>query len=506
MTEEKKTESAEKLVFTVRMFPEITIKSPPVRKRWTRHLTENIRLLGRQIVPRTSVVQDWDRLEVRVGDTSEEVRLQFIDLLGRIPGIANFSEVKAKTFKEIHDIYEAAQLAWQHALVGKTFCVRVKRSGSHTFTSTEVERYVGGGLNQNIATGGVKLKDPDVTVHIEIKDNMFYMVDRKYPGLGGFPVGTQDHVLSLVSGGFDSTVASFQMIKRGLRTHYCFFNLGGRAHELGVKEIAYYLWRKYGATHRVRFITVPFEGVVNEILEKISPSNMGVVLKRMMLRAAEKVAERGGIEALVTGEAVSQVSSQTIPNLAIIDKVTDMLVLRPLIATDKTDIIRMAREIGVEEFSANIPEYCGVIAVKPSAKVKPQEVLREEESFDFATLEQALAACSVQSIDDVVSDIEASGEVECVSQLPAQAIVIDVRHPSECELKPLVLNSGDAVEGAEGIECLEIPFFRLSTQFETLNRESTYYLYCDKGVMSELHAAHLKDAGFANVAVFRPEK
>lgn len=497
MIDQATTQSAPKLVFIVRLFPEITIKSTPVRKRWTRLLTENIRLLGRQIHSRTSVVQDWDKLEVRVADNSEEVRQQFIDLLGRIPGIANFSEVKSQPFKEMHDIYLATHALWHEALIGKTFCVRVKRSGSHQFTSTDVERYVGGGLNQNIETAGVRLKEPDVTVHLEIKDNMFYLVDAKYPGLGGFPVGTQDSVLSLVSGGFDSTVASFQMIKRGMRTHYCFFNLGGRAHEIGVKEIAYFLWRKYGATHRVRFISVPFEGVVNEILEKVSPANMGVVLKRMMLRAAEKVAEKGGIEAMVTGEAISQVSSQTIPNLSIIDKVTDMLVLRPLIATDKTDIIRIAREIGVEEFSANIPEYCGVIAVKPSAKVKVHEVLQEEENFDFATLENALQQCQVQAIDDVISDIEAQGEVQCVSELPSEAVVIDVRHPDEVELKPLRL---------EQVECLSIPFFRLSAQFEQLSRENTYYLYCDKGVMSELHAAHLLDAGFTNVAVYRPAK
>ncbi len=488
-------ESSERLVFTVRMFPEITIKSASVRKRWTKILTENIRSLGRQIHQRTSVVQDWDRLEVRVADNSDGIRKQFIDLLGRIPGIANFSEVKAYPFRDFQEIHEVAQRAWASQLVGKTFCVRVKRSGSHTFTSTDVERYVGGGLNQHIATAGVRLKNPDVTVNIEIKDNMFFLVEGKYAGLGGFPVGTQDGVLSLVSGGFDSTIASYQMIRRGMRTHYCFFNLGGRAHEIGVKEIAYYLWRKYGSTHRVKFISVPFEGVVNEILEKVSPSNMGVILKRMMLRAAEKVAAKGGIEALVTGEAISQVSSQTITNLAIIDKVTDMLVLRPLIATDKTDIIRCAREIGVEEFSANIPEYCGVIAVKPSAKVKSHEIREEEERFDFDVLEQSLRDCKVQTIDDVMRDIEEAGEVQTVAEPPSGAIVIDVRHPDEIELKPLP---------DESFTHLEIPFFRLSAEFAKLDASSTYYLYCEKGVMSELHAAHLQDAGYTNVAVYRP--
>ncbi|HAD10702.1 MAG TPA: tRNA 4-thiouridine(8) synthase ThiI, partial [Porticoccaceae bacterium] len=126
--------------------------------------------------------------------------------------------------------------------------------------------------------------------------------------------------------------------KRGLRTHFCFFNLGGRAHELGVKEVAWYLWQKYGASHRVKFITVPFEEVVAEILTKVTDSQMGVVLKRMMYRAAGEVARSWNVDALVTGESVAQVSSQTLPNLAVIDSVTDLLTIRPLVTMDKNDI------------------------------------------------------------------------------------------------------------------------------------------------------------------------
>ncbi|MFP3498827.1 tRNA 4-thiouridine(8) synthase ThiI, partial [Pseudomonas sp. SIMBA_059] len=96
-----------------------------------------------------------------------------------------------------------------------------------------------------------------------------------------------------------------------LMTHFCFFNLGGRAHELGVMEVAHYLWKKYGSSQRVLFISVPFEEVVGEILNKVDNSYMGVTLKRMMLRGAAHMADRLQIEALVTGEAISQVSSQT---------------------------------------------------------------------------------------------------------------------------------------------------------------------------------------------------
>ena len=112
-------------------------------------------------------------------------------------------------------------------------------------------------------------------------------------------------MLSLISGGFDSSVSSYLCIKRGLQTHYCFFNLGGRVHELAVKEVALFLWMKYHASHRVKFISVPFESVVEEILDKVDSAQMGVILKRMMLRAAEQIAAGLDIEAIVTGESVS---------------------------------------------------------------------------------------------------------------------------------------------------------------------------------------------------------
>ncbi|ACR13621.1 thiamine biosynthesis/tRNA modification protein ThiI [Teredinibacter turnerae T7901] len=488
------------MIFTVRLFPEITIKSHPVRKRWTRQLTENLRLLGRRIHEGTKVIQDWDRIEVRVPDDDDAVQAQFIDMLKRTPGISTFSLVSAYPFTTLHDIYEHALPLYGDLIANKTFCVRVKRTGKHDFTSTDAEKYVGGGLNQHTQALGVRLKDPDVTVHIDIKDDYCYLVNGRFAGLGGFPMGTQDPVLSLVSGGFDSTVASYLMMKRGLRTHFCFFNLGGRDHELGVKEIAFYLWNRYSASHRVRFVTVPFEGVVEEILEKIDPANMGVVLKRMMLRAAEKIAARGDIQALVTGEAVAQVSSQTIPNLSAIERVCNTLVLRPLIAMDKPEIIRLSREIGAEEFSANIPEYCGVISVKPSAKVRLDRLEAQEAQFDFSRLENAIEQSRVQPIDAVMEDLRnPQAEVEAVAQLQPGDRIIDIRHPTEIDMRPLALP-------ADTDAALEIPFYSLSTRFAELAREGRYLLYCDKGVMSQLHARHLRDDGATNVAVYRPEK
>ena len=126
---------------------------------------------------------------------------------------------------------------------------------------------------------------------------------------------------------------------------------------------------------------------------------MGVILKRMMLRVGDRIAEELDIDALVTGECVAQVSSQTVRNLAVIDSVTDRLVLRPLIASDKNDIIKIAAQIGTEEFAANMPEYCGVISVNPTTRAKRERVEAEERNFDMAIIDRAIANSTQTRID-----------------------------------------------------------------------------------------------------------
>ncbi len=480
----------------VRLFSEITIKSAPVRKRFIKQLRNNLRDLLRQVDPSLRVTREWEKIDIMADSDDPQLIQKVSQVLASTPGIAHFSLVHQYPLGDQHDVFEKTLSHWNEALADKTFCVRVKRTGSHNFTSTDLERYVGGGLNQHTDAAGVRLKKPDITVQLEVKDDQLFVVEERRQGLGGFPIGTQDSVLSLISGGFDSTVSSYLTIKRGLRTHYCFFNLGGREHELGVKEVAFCLWNKFGSSHKVRFVTVPFEEVVGEILKNVKNSHMGVILKRMMLRAAEQVAEQMEIQALVTGESVAQVSSQTLTNLSVIDKVTDTLVLRPLVTMDKNDIIDISRKIGTEEFAAAMPEYCGVISKKPTTAAKMADVLEQEENFDFSVLERAINERSLQSIDQIMEDVEqGGGDVEILAELPGGVKVVDIRHPDEIEQSPLKLSGSQ--------EIIAIPFYSLSSKAATLKEGGPYYLYCDKGIMSRLHAAHLADDGY-QVGVYRP--
>ncbi|UTF59324.1 tRNA uracil 4-sulfurtransferase ThiI [Gilvimarinus sp. DA14] len=487
--------------FIVKVFPEIIIKSPPVRKRFIKQLRDNLRALIAPVGPGIRVDRDWEKIEISADDSNlsgDEIALRearVAEILAHTPGIGSYLKVLEFPLGDLHGIFEATLSCWQGRLAGKTFCVRAKRSGNHDFTSHEVERYVGGGLAQHTDNAGVELRKPEITVRLEIKDERLFVVSSQQQGLGGYPLGSQESVVSLISGGFDSTVSTYLTMKRGIRTHFCFFNLGGRQHELGVKEVSYYLWHKYGASHPVKFVTVPFEGVVSEILQHVDNSYMGVVLKRMMLRAASRVAQEFKWPALVTGESVAQVSSQTLPNLSVIDRVTDTLVLRPLITMDKGEIIDISREIGTETFAANMPEYCGVISVKPTTRARMDKVQAVEEKFDFAVLEQAISSRVVADVRDLAESVEGAAEVDVVSELPDAAVVIDIRHPDEESLKPLLLDA----------EVLKIPFYTLNNALGQLHGGKQYYLYCEKGIMSQLHASHLADDGHTNIGVYRPQ-
>jgi len=283
-------------------------------------------------------------------------------------------------------------------------------------------------------------------------------------------------------------------MKRGFCTHYCFFNLGGAAHEVGVKQVADYLWRKYSFSHRVKFITVDFEDVVEEILTKVHHSQMGVILKRMMIRAANQVASSINAGALVTGESLAQVSSQTLPNLSIIDDVAEHLVIRPLIVMDKLDIIKTAAAIGTEDFAKHMPEYCGVISDRPTSHAKRERIEAEENHFDLGILDKAVENAEYVFIDEVLNSVKTIHEVEIVKIPAVDDIIIDIRHPHEEESKTLHLTNNRVIK---------IPFYALQSKFAALEQDKRYLLYCDRGIMSQIQASQLSDKGFSNILVYK---
>lgn len=478
----------------IRPAPEVAIKSKPVRRQQMRHLRQNIRKLLVRLDNEIHVEGSWDRVDVAVPD-GRGLAGPVLDTLLRTPGISTIQEIGVFPYVDFDDVAAKTVDAFATRLAGKTFAVRVKRNGNHDFRSIDLERHVGGALFQSANPGGVDLKSPEVEVRIEVKDNRFHIAHRKHRGMGGYPLGSVETVMTLVSGGYDSSVAAYLMLRRGLRNHFLFFNLGGTAHEVGVRQVVHYIWERYGASHGAKFISVPFEGVVAEIMRSVGHRYWGVVLKRKMLEAASQIAEGSGAVGLVTGDAVAQVSSQTLSNLNVIDRASDQVVLRPLIAMDKERIIRIAREIGTEAYARTMPEYCGVISQKPATRAKLHRVVAEEQLMDGSVLAQAIESREETPVNRLLDTITTPEEVELVRTPGVNDVIIDVRHPSEGERAPLTLTNNEVVQ---------IPFYELNRHIHELPEGRQYLLYCDRGTMSQMHAGHLRAEGHTNIKVYAP--
>ena len=484
--------------FILRLFPEISIKSRPVRNRLIKVLTQNLLNVAANHDFLIKVQPQWDKLIVSIGeDDSEKTRAMAVRELSRIPGIHSFLEVKEFSFEKFEDIFAVAGPIYGPLLENKTFAVRIRRRGNHTFKSQEAERFIGGMFKAHYPNNGVQLNDPQVTINLEIEQDKAFVITNKYQGLGGYPVGSQGSALTLISGGFDSGVSTYKAIHRGMKVHYIFFNMGGTAHEIGVKQESYFIWDRFASSHKVKFITIPFEKIVGQILERTHHGVRGVILKRMMMRVASKVASRVNAEALVTGESVGQVSSQTLTNLNHIDSVSECLVLRPLVMEDKQDIVDKAWEIGTAGFAESMPEYCGVISDHPNVCPTRSFVEEEEAKMDKDLVEDALSRATHLDIKAIPENTnKLAVEVETVNSLNYGDVILDVRSIDDALKAPLV---------DENHEVIQLPFYKVASEFGNLDDLKTYALYCDQGVMSLMQARELKERGHHNVKVYRPQ-
>ncbi|MCT7647479.1 tRNA uracil 4-sulfurtransferase ThiI [Aliarcobacter butzleri] len=478
--------------FIIKYFTEIMIKGQTAKRQMIAQVYNNLVSILSKISPEIKIKRFFDKIEVVCPvEVVDSVRAKLLET----PGIEQVLEaLQFDNMQTLDDIKVKVNEMMRHEIKDKTFVVRAKRTGAQEFKSTDIEKTVGGymlAMNSK-DTKGVALKNAEVTINIELEHAQLNIITKKYMGLGGFPIGTQGSVISLMSGGFDSTVASYLTMKRGIKTHFIFFNLGGLAHEIGVKQVAYYLWNKFGSSHRVSFISVPFEDVVSQIFKDVSQPYMGVMLKRLMLLASEKIADSLGIDALVTGESVAQVSSQTLRNLALIDQCTNKLVLRPLSMMSKPDIIEIAQKIGTRRFAEAMPEYCGVISKNPVTHGSYERMEKEARGFDYSILDEAVKKASFVNVDEIDENVGEIGQMEIISDLSnAEYIVIDIRQTRDCV--------------KTSVETIKIPFYDLKKEFKKLPQDKTYLFYCDKGIMSQLHAQYLRDSeGYTNIKVYRP--
>ena len=279
-------------------------------------------------------------------------------------------------------------------LRAKSFKVESKRSDkSFPMTSIELSQYVGGELAEAYPHCEVDVHNPELTVVLEVRDLAAYVHAQPVNGAGGMPVGSNGVAVTLLSGGIDSPVSSYMIAKRGVRlipVHYFSFPYTSQQAKDKVVELGQLLTRYCG---KMTLEVVPFTHIQEEIRDKCPEEYFTLIMRRFMMRIAERIAKDAGAKAIVTGENLGQVASQTMEAMAATQAVLDLPVLQPLIGLDKEEIVQLSRKIGT--FDTSILPYedcCTVFTPRhPRTRPKPGEVAAAESVLDVnALVEEAL--------------------------------------------------------------------------------------------------------------------
>lgn len=256
--------------------------------------------------------------------------------------------------------------------------MRVKRAGKHSFTSMDVARVVGSALLPFSA--GVDLSNPEVIVRIEVRENTAYFVTNCVKGPGGLPVGTGGRGLVLHSGGFDSTASAWLAAKRGIEVDFLHLYMGSVENSVKAARIAHRLGREWFSPHDPRMIVVDVTPLTAWIRMFIKPDLRQVVLRVIMHEVAQSIAARYGYDAVITGEAVGQASSQTLQNLRVVDSLVKnryALVLRPVSCFDKEEVVELVRSIDLYEEVERVKEVCRIAEGPQATRAKASQVAEE---------------------------------------------------------------------------------------------------------------------------------
>jgi len=351
-------------------YSEVFLKSEPVRREWERALVRGIE----RALPGVKARRERGRIWL-AGDVDPEV-------LRKIFGIVSFSlcdvvplddlPAGLLTFCEGHGIGDAA-----------TFALRIRRIGKHPFTSRDLAERLGDLIRSEYPHIRVDLDHPEREIFIEVRDGTCYLFDRKIPAAGGIPPGVEGTLVALVSGGIDSPVAAYLMMKRGCRIVPLYVGLEGYLNETNFAraKATVEALRRYQPDIELLVVRDGYLARARRTLEERGEERYTCLLcKRRMYRIAAEVARQVGAKGFVTGESMGQVASQTLDNLAVLTDAAAIPVYRPLIAFDKEDVVRLARDIGTFDASIAPAGGCGAVPARPSTAAAVETVRALEEA------------------------------------------------------------------------------------------------------------------------------
>lgn len=480
---------------------EITVKGRRTREAFVRRLEHNVLdALDAYGHADATVRREWTRIFVSAEGTDSMDGDEVESVLARIFGVQSVARADVREWRDFDHLVELGGEIFRDAVRGRSFAVRARRGAEATripFKSPDVEREIGSRLIDLAA--GVDLEQPEVEVRVELHGQEAWFFHHRIPGPGGLPAGTEGRVLALLSGGFDSAVAAWRMMHRGLRLDYVFFNLGGREHLDGVLEVAKIVSDRWSYGYRPKLHVIDLRSVAEELKRKTPRHLWQVLLKRRMLVLAEGLALSIRARGLVTGDALGQVSSQTLPNLGVVQNAVTLPVLRPLVSVSKEEIFTDARHVGTYDASSKVPEYCGLTpngaaggSSGAATHTTIEEVKEAETALDRGVLSRLLderASLDLRALDLkrarsaglAIEDLEAF-ESELGGQMD-DVVWLDLR-------------SHKAYEAWHPPGATLLGFPAALDEFRDLDPAATYVVYCEIGLKSAQLAEAMSAGGY----------
>ncbi len=452
-------------------FGEMVLKSKPVRRRFSRQLIKNMRDALDSLKVDYRIHNDQSYISVISPDPAAYAVLQ------RVFGISKLAEVISGRFTSLEEIVSRGYQHFRALVPGKTFAVRCRRIGTHGFHSRDVEVALGARLAQH---GRVNLSQPEVTCRLEVRDQTLSLFSRNETGAGGLPLGTQGKALCLISGGIDSPVAAYYAMRRGLSLDYLFCCLGGPYQAWGPQKTAKHLADQWSFGSRPQFYMLDFTKILSAF-HGVDQRYRNILLKRFFYRAADRIAADIGAEAIITGEVLGQVSSQTLSNLDTISHAARRLIIRPLITLDKLDITRTAEHIGTLDISEQVPEFCNVAARRPKTVSTETELEQLEKQLPanlmHATLE-TLTVFDLRSADPIPDPVDFQ-----IDTIPSNALFVWIESGNGRQTLPKGISRVVAAD-------------RIREFTRSLPNDRPVVLACREGRLARDTSAYLREKGY----------
>jgi thiamine biosynthesis protein ThiI len=401
---------------------------------------------------------------------------ELMDILPYIFGVKSFSPATEFTFNSVDDIVSKCREKYSLYVKNKTFAVRATRKGTHNFTSKDVEIATGNALYENSA--GVDLENPEAPLYIEVRDKNFYTFTEKIAGPGGLPLKSEGKAISLFSGGIDSPVSTFMVMKRGMATDLLFCSLAHPADTLTMLRSARNLLFKYSHGYDGNIFILDGTSLITKILHDPEQKYANLIFKELLYSYAQELSYKNDYDAIVTGESIGQVSSQIPKNLKSLSTDIKIPIFRPLIGFDKEETINYSKLKGLY-MNESAGEFCSLFSKNPGINTSYSDLKAESDKFFQHRYLHELISIKKSQIDNYINSISNSR----LDYIPENSIIIDLRKREDYDKWH--------IPGATNMHTSSI-----DSLISGGDREKTYFFYCKKGLNSAYAASIMESSGY----------